>query len=43
MELQRKLESANCIRRKRQNAKIVKEQLENDRKEEFYRQMNEKY
>jgi hypothetical protein len=27
MDMQRKLQSASCIRRKRQNAKLMKEQM----------------
>lgn len=37
--MQRKLQSANGIRRNRENAKIAKENLEKDRKEHIKREL----
>lgn len=43
LELQRKLQSANAIRMKRNNVKLIREKMENTRKEEFNKHMNQKY
>lgn len=40
LELQRKLQSANAIRMKRNNVKLIREKMENTRKEEFNKHMN---
>ena len=43
VDLQRKLQSASAIRKRRDNAKLAKEHLEQSRKEEFHKQMEAKY
>ena len=43
MDLERKLKSANCIRRRRHNAKQAKENLEHERREQLQKDLVEKY
>ena len=43
MDLERKLQSANGIRRRRHNAKQAKQMMEHDRRENLQRELTEKY
>lgn len=43
MDLERKLMSANGIRKRRHNAKQARENMEHERREQFQRELMEKY
>ena len=43
MDLERKLKSANGIRRRRHNAKQAKELMEHERREYLQKELTEKY